>query len=511
MTDVTPSSPTSAPACARSCSRSLGCHAARAHAGEAVGGDVTFEIDEVAERYLEATWRARLPRWAVLLRGPRPAGRGRPRARPDRRPHRRHAAGGGRPRVGLREHRRRAAGRHADHGRRSWPAWSRRSRAATCSPPSAAAAWSCGAPRGAPLPLRPRRAPSLEGLFWNTGLRGRPLLLLSRAIEELVDVSSVGGAVFELGSATYAITRVLTGQLDAYVDIGPAIIAAHPATEAEFRRVGQRPRALQLALRPGGGLAALSRGRRADDRRRRLVARRGRPLLGSDAGFQLACIVSGNETLQAELIGRRRAWHRPACRVSSATRRGGAMSDDTVHEAILYERRDGDVVQCHVCPRLCVIGPGQARHLPGPREPRRHALQPGLRPRLQRGRRPHREEAVVPLLPRHDRAVARHAGLQLHLRPLPELADRARRRGRRAAATCARCRSTSCRVLAGQQRLRRRGLDLQRADDLDRVRDRRRQGRPRARALHGDGDQRLHHAPRPSTPSRRTSTPTAST
>jgi hypothetical protein len=27
-----------------------------------------------------------------------------------------------------------------------------------------------------------------------------------------------------------------------------------------------------------------------------------RPLLGSDADFQLACIVSGNETLQTELV-----------------------------------------------------------------------------------------------------------------------------------------------------------------------------------------------------------------
>ena len=35
------------------------------------------------------------------------------------------------------------------------------------------------------------------------------------------------------------------------------------------------------------------------------------------------------------------------------------MTDDTLREAILYERRDGNVVQCHVCPRLCVIGPGQ--------------------------------------------------------------------------------------------------------------------------------------------------------
>ena len=45
--------------------------------------------------------------------------------------------------------------------------------------------------------------------------------------------------MFDIGSATYAITRILTGQLDAYVDIGPAIIAAHPWAEAEFRRVGR--------------------------------------------------------------------------------------------------------------------------------------------------------------------------------------------------------------------------------------------------------------------------------
>jgi pyruvate formate lyase activating enzyme len=35
------------------------------------------------------------------------------------------------------------------------------------------------------------------------------------------------------------------------------------------------------------------------------------------------------------------------------------MAGESGHEAILYERRSGDVVQCHVCPRLCVIKPGQ--------------------------------------------------------------------------------------------------------------------------------------------------------
>jgi myo-inositol-1(or 4)-monophosphatase len=154
---------------------------------------------------------------------------------------------------------------------------------------------------GAPLALLPSPRTTLEGLFWNTGFRGRPLLLLSRVIEELVDVSSVGGAVFELGSATYAITRVLTGQLDAYVDIGPAIIAAHPATEAEFRRVGKghvlcnSPYDLAAAW-----LLCREAGVPMTDADGSSLARR--PLLGSDAGFQLACIVSGNDTLQGELI-----------------------------------------------------------------------------------------------------------------------------------------------------------------------------------------------------------------
>jgi myo-inositol-1(or 4)-monophosphatase len=278
----------------------LGLHAARAHAGEAVGGDVTFEIDEVAERFLEGYMRARLPRWSYYsedrgLQGPadprlilivdpidgtRPAAAGFESAcvsiaaaRPAATPTMADLVAGVVQEI---------KGGDLFVAERGGGLTMRRA-------------------SGAPLPLAPSPRTGLEGLFWNTGLRGRPLLLLSRAIEELVDVTSVGGAVFELGSATYAITRVLTGQLDAYVDIGPAIIAAHPATEAEFRRVGHghvlcnspydlaaawllcHEAAVPMTDADGSSLE-------------------GRALLGSDAGFQLACIVSGNETLQAELV-----------------------------------------------------------------------------------------------------------------------------------------------------------------------------------------------------------------
>ncbi len=152
----------------------------------------------------------------------------------------------------------------------------------------------------------------------------------------------------------------------------------------------------------------------------------GRPLLGSDAALPARLHRVG----QRGPAGRaRRGVRRGIARLVgvSSTRRGAAMSDDRPrgHPVRAARRRRRAVPRL---PAPLRHRARQARHLPGPREPRRHALQPRLRPRLQRGRRPHREEAAVPLLPGHDRAVAGHAGLQLHLRPLPELADRARRR-----------------------------------------------------------------------------------
>ena len=277
----------------------LGRHAARAHAGEAVGGDVTFEIDEIAERYLERYLAERLPRWAAYSED-------------------RGLQGAADPELVL----------IVDPIDGTRPAAAGLESACV----SVAAARPGGAPvmddlvagvvqeikggdlfaaeRGAgvavrrldgvPVRLTPSPSTSLEGLFWNTGLRGRPLGLLSRTIEELVDASSVGGAVFELGSAAYAITRVLTGQLDAYVDIGPAIIAAWPATEAEFRRVG---RGHVLCNSPydlaAGWLLCREAGVPMTDADGSSLG--ARPLLGSDAGYQLACIVAGNETLHAEL------------------------------------------------------------------------------------------------------------------------------------------------------------------------------------------------------------------
>jgi myo-inositol-1(or 4)-monophosphatase len=154
---------------------------------------------------------------------------------------------------------------------------------------------------GSAIPLLPTARSDIESLFWSIGFRGRPALVLSAVLEELIDTSSVRGALFDIGSATYSITRVLTGQLDAYVDIGPAIIAAHPETEADFRRVGlgavlnNSPydlAAAQLIAREAGLPMGEADGQPLDRFR----------LLGSDASYQISSIVAGNEKLQTRLV-----------------------------------------------------------------------------------------------------------------------------------------------------------------------------------------------------------------
>lgn len=78
----------------------------------------------------------------------------------------------------------------------------------------------------------------LSTLFWTLGFRGRPALPTVLVLEELIDTSSVDGGLFDLGSATFCITRLLTGQLDAYVDVGDRMLREVPRLEEMFLRVG---------------------------------------------------------------------------------------------------------------------------------------------------------------------------------------------------------------------------------------------------------------------------------
>lgn len=275
----------------------LGAHAARAHGTEkAVGGDVTFAIDARAEEHLAAWVREHAPGVACFsedqgLVGPRdaeqvlivdPVDGTRPAlagfesacvsvalAR---------VPGGEEPRMRDVE-----AGAIVEikSGRRFL------------------------AERGAGLtaddPVRLSANTELERMFWVWGLRGRPARVLVEVLAELLDASSTGGGAFDLGSATYDMTRIATGQLDAYVEPSPRIVAEVPGMREAWERVGggavlnNTPydlAAAVLCLQEAGAVVTDARGGPLGDR----------PLLGSGHEHQMSCVAAANAPLHERIL-----------------------------------------------------------------------------------------------------------------------------------------------------------------------------------------------------------------
>jgi myo-inositol-1(or 4)-monophosphatase len=286
----------------------LGAHAGRAHSGAAEGGDITFEIDEHAERRMESFLAERAPEisfysedrglvspagdraeWVLVvdpIDGTRPALAGfesccvSVAAAPlDSEPMM------GDVRVGCILELKSGVSFVAERGKGLQPA----------------------------AMLSANR--SLERLFWSYGFRGRPARELVEVLAELIDASSVGGGTFDLGSATYDMTRIVTGQLDAYVEPGPRMIDDVPAVRAEFERVGDGAvlnnspydlAAAAICLGECGAVVTDAYGRSLGDR----------PLLGSGHDFQMSCVAAANAELHAAIcaeidagIERLRAQH----------------------------------------------------------------------------------------------------------------------------------------------------------------------------------------------------------
>ena len=141
---------------------------------------------------------------------------------------------------------------------------------------------------------------ALDRMFWCYGLRGRPAVPMAEVLGELIDGSSVGGSTFDLGSATYDMTRILTGQLDAYVEPGPRLIADIPGMRQRFEQVGggavlnNSPydlAAAVLCLEEGGAIVTDAYGRPLGER----------PLLGSGEEFQISCVAAANPELHGAI------------------------------------------------------------------------------------------------------------------------------------------------------------------------------------------------------------------
>ncbi len=271
----------------------LGAHAERAHSGAAEGGDVTFQIDQRAEDRMEAFLAERAPEisfysedrglvsptgdraeWVLVvdpIDGTRPA------------------------LAGLESCCVSVAAAHLD-----------------TDPTMSDVEVGCilelksgrgfVAERGSGLDPAARLSQntSLERMFWTYGFRGRPARALAEVLAELIDASSVGGGTFDLGSATFDMTRVVTGQLDAYIEPGPRMIDDVPGIREEFERIGggsvlnNSPydlAAATICLREGGAVVTDAYGGSLADR----------PLLGSSHEFQMSCVAAANQELHGAI------------------------------------------------------------------------------------------------------------------------------------------------------------------------------------------------------------------
>ena len=151
------------------------------------------------------------------------------------------------------------------------------------------------------VPVRLGTDSDLSRMFWGYGFRGRPARETVEVLGDLIDSSSVGGGTFELGSQAFAMTRIVTGQLDAVVEVGSRLIDDVPGMRAEFERVGggrvlnNSPYDLAapwLCLREAGGVVTDGWGAPLDRHR----------LLGSGHDYQMSSISASNPALHAQLV-----------------------------------------------------------------------------------------------------------------------------------------------------------------------------------------------------------------
>ena len=154
---------------------------------------------------------------------------------------------------------------------------------------------------GESVPVRPSSTTDPAAMFWAGGLRGRPAIPVTIVLERLIDDTAMHGGYFDLGSATFDLTRIVTGQLDAYIDVGRRIVDEVPALAPEFLRVGMGSvctnfpydvAAAALIVTEAGGVVTHADGRALDDH----------PAVGSGPAEGLAVVAAASAALHATIL-----------------------------------------------------------------------------------------------------------------------------------------------------------------------------------------------------------------
>ncbi len=92
-------------------------------------------------------------------------------------------------------------------------------------------------PQGSKRPS-PSETTDVNRMFWSFELVGRPAVETMAILEPLAEASGPEAGLFLLSSATFSISRIILGHLDAYVDIGARVLKDMPELEDKFLRAG---------------------------------------------------------------------------------------------------------------------------------------------------------------------------------------------------------------------------------------------------------------------------------
>jgi myo-inositol-1(or 4)-monophosphatase len=78
----------------------------------------------------------------------------------------------------------------------------------------------------------------IPSMAWATEVVGAPLDLLFRAMSGFANPTTVKGGFFVLNSSAFELTRLLTGQLSAVIDVRTRLLRDRPETKERFREHG---------------------------------------------------------------------------------------------------------------------------------------------------------------------------------------------------------------------------------------------------------------------------------
>ena len=150
--------------------------------------------------------------------------------------------------------------------------------------------------------FRPGENPGLEALTWSMTVPGRPADLIFPTAAKLLDLTSLKGGFFACNSTSYSLTRLLTNQLDACVDIAnrfyrdiPDLVRDHFINAGRGTVLGIEPYDLAAALlivQEGGCIVTDAYGKSFDD----LL------LLDTSTENMRSMIAASNKAVHAKLI-----------------------------------------------------------------------------------------------------------------------------------------------------------------------------------------------------------------